>query len=169
MRAMSRRTSRTRARLFKLAGRRLKAQVESCSRFRFTQLFDQLVVSLDLEISNLGHRLSSQMREVTKAGDNLDLDRQLFSSAAESATAASGPGTPSSSNRIRPGLTRAAQYSGEPLPLPMRTSAGFATPARLGTRGSTTALTADVTRDRTAGGFDLARGQIRSGSMAFRP
>jgi hypothetical protein len=48
-----------------------------------------------------------------------------FIAARLKASAASGPGTPSSSNRMRPGFTRAAQYSIEPLPLPWRTSAGF--------------------------------------------
>ena len=38
---------------------------------------------------------------------------------------ASGSGTPASSNITRPGLTTATQCSGEPLPEPMRVSAGF--------------------------------------------
>ena len=33
--------------------------------------------------------------------------------------------TPSASKIILPGLTTATQYSGAPLPLPIRTSAGF--------------------------------------------
>ena len=33
--------------------------------------------------------------------------------------------TPASSNKTVPGLTTATQYSGLPLPLPMRVSAGF--------------------------------------------
>src|SRR6202035_2009350 len=37
----------------------------------------------------------------------------------------SGSGTPASSNITRPGLTTATQPSGEPLPEPMRVSAGF--------------------------------------------
>ena len=36
-----------------------------------------------------------------------------------------GSGTPSTSNMMRPGATRATQNSGAPLPLPMRTSIGF--------------------------------------------
>ena len=36
-----------------------------------------------------------------------------------------GSGTPASSNITRPGLTTATQPSGEPLPEPMRVSAGF--------------------------------------------
>jgi hypothetical protein len=34
-------------------------------------------------------------------------------------------GTPDSSNRTRPGLTAATQWSGEPLPEPIRVSSGF--------------------------------------------
>ena len=41
------------------------------------------------------------------------------------ASRASGSGTPESSNITRPGLTTATQPSGEPLPEPMRVSAGF--------------------------------------------
>src|SRR6185503_14160330 len=41
------------------------------------------------------------------------------------ASRASGSGTPDSSNITRPGLTTATHPSGEPLPEPMRVSAGF--------------------------------------------
>src|SRR5215218_8756032 len=41
------------------------------------------------------------------------------------ASRASGSGTPASSNITRPGFTTATQPSGEPLPEPMRVSAGF--------------------------------------------
>ena len=44
---------------------------------------------------------------------------------AEIAALASRGATPSTSNTMRPGLTRHIQYSGEPLPLPMRTSVGL--------------------------------------------
>src|SRR5207245_506740 len=47
-----------------------------------------------------------------------------FCAARRSASLASGSGTPASSNMTRPGLTTATQPSGEPLPLPMRVSAG---------------------------------------------
>ena len=51
-------------------------------------------------------------------------DRQFRGGQFEASRAMSG-GTPSSSNMMRPGFTRQTQNSGEPLPLPMRTSAGF--------------------------------------------
>ena len=43
----------------------------------------------------------------------------------ESKRSRGGSGTPASSNMTRPGLTTATQCSGEPLPEPMRVSAGF--------------------------------------------
>src|SRR5205814_2181879 len=45
--------------------------------------------------------------------------------ARRSASWASGSGTPASSNIARPGLTTRTQPSGEPLPEPMRVSAGY--------------------------------------------
>ena len=42
-----------------------------------------------------------------------------------SASLATSSRTPAISKRTRPGLTTATQYSGAPLPLPMRVSAGF--------------------------------------------
>ena len=45
--------------------------------------------------------------------------------ARRSASRAVSSGTPAISNMTRPGLTTATQYSGEPLPEPMRVSAGF--------------------------------------------
>src|SRR5699024_4262533 len=41
------------------------------------------------------------------------------------ASLATSSGTPDSSNITRPGLTGATHHSGEPLPEPIRTSAGF--------------------------------------------
>ena len=43
----------------------------------------------------------------------------------ERASRATSSETPAISNMTRPGLTTATQYSGEPLPEPMRVSAGF--------------------------------------------
>ena len=68
-------------------------------------------------------------------------------------------GTPSISNMMRPGLTRAAQNSGAPLPLPMRTSVGF---FDTGTSGKMRIQTRPArfmcAGDRAAGRLDLARG-----------
>src|SRR5439155_6140580 len=48
------------------------------------------------------------------------------------ASVASSCGTPAISNRIRPGLTTATQWSGAPLPEPMRGSAGLFVPGLSG-------------------------------------
>src|SRR5262245_3193124 len=48
-----------------------------------------------------------------------------LAAASPSASRATATDTPSTSNNTRPGLTRATQYSGAPLPEPMRTSSGF--------------------------------------------
>src|SRR5688500_6842323 len=49
----------------------------------------------------------------------------ILAAASPIAFSAMSFGTPSSSNITRPGFTTATQPSGEPLPLPMRVSAGF--------------------------------------------
>ena len=67
------------------------------------------------------------------------------------------PGTPASSNITRPGLTTATQCSGEPLPEPMRVSAGFLR-ARLVREDVDPDLAAalDLARHRDTGRLDLA-------------
>ena len=52
----------------------------------------------------------------------LNLKKERFNLRFQRATASV---TPSSSNMMRPGFTRATHSSGAPLPEPMRTSAGF--------------------------------------------
>src|SRR5690606_41934642 len=48
------------------------------------------------------------------------------------ASFATGSGTPASSNITRPGLTGATLHSGDPLPEPIRVSAGFLVSGRSG-------------------------------------
>ena len=48
------------------------------------------------------------------------------------ASRATASATPDISNMIRPGLTLATHHSGEPLPEPMRVSAGFLVSGRSG-------------------------------------
>src|SRR5690606_17539120 len=52
--------------------------------------------------------------------------------ASRMASRATSSETPESSNRTRPGLTLATHHSGEPLPEPMRVSAGFLVSGRSG-------------------------------------
>src|SRR3954467_6655209 len=73
------------------------------------------------------------------------------------ASSATSRGTPSTSNRIRPGLMRQTQNSGAPLPEPMRTSAGF---FDTGTSGNT--------RIQTRPARFMWRGSARRGAPTLR-
>ena len=69
-------------------------------------------------------------------------------------------GTPASSNITRPGLTTATQPSGEPLPEPMRVSAGFLVTGLSGIDvDPDLAATLDLAGHRDTGGLDLAVGE----------
>src|ERR1700690_2622774 len=77
--------------------------------------------------------------------------------------------TPSISNRMRPGLILATQYSGAPLPEPMRTSAGF---LETGTSGKTRIQTRPARfmwRVMARRAASISRALSRSGSRALRP
>src|SRR3954454_2980155 len=120
-------------RLLELVGRRLETQVELLA-LQLGELLLQLVVAVLLEILDRSHsQCSSAARLSPRRATTLVLIGN-FSAARSNAVLASEPGTPSSSNRMRPGLTRATQNSGLPLPEPMRTSAGF---ELTGTSGNT--------------------------------
>src|SRR6516164_9000799 len=72
-----------------------------------------------------------------------------LAAASANASLATSTETPSTSNRMRPGLTRATHNSGVPLPEPMRTSSGF---FETGTPG-----TLHVAGECAPRRFDLAR------------
>src|SRR5207253_6279545 len=80
-------------------------------------VLDELVV---VEVAQLPRRHQTWSSRRT----NLDFTGSLCA-ARRIASRASGSDTPASSNMTRPGLTTATQPSGEPLPEPMRVSAGF--------------------------------------------
>src|SRR5205814_4793293 len=95
--------------VFELSARALKAQVENLLAHGF-ELFGQLVIGPGAHIGGLGslHGASSSPGRTTKrvaigslAAANSKASRAILGS------------TPSSSNMIRPGLTRAIQNSGE--------------------------------------------------------
>ena len=112
------------------------------------------------EFGGLAHR-RLRIRPIRARPDS---DRSAAGSRTGSGTASCTPrgpgsrgppprGRPPISNRIVPGLTTAAQYSGSPLPLPMRVSAGIDGHATCaGRRG----CTAGPRRGRLGGG-DAAR------------
>src|SRR5919109_2388296 len=104
--------------VLELPGRPLKAKVELLL-LQLQQLLRQLIPGLAPQLHRLHRPPSSPTRATNRVcSGSLAAPRRI-------ASAASGPGTPSISNMIRPALTGATQYSTEPLPLPMRTSAGF--------------------------------------------
>ena len=79
-------------------------------------------------------------------------------------------GTPDSSNITRPGLMFAIHHSGEPLPEPMRVSAGFF--VRRTVRVDVDpdlAATLDVAGHRDTSGLDLPVGHVVTGSRAWMP
>src|SRR5260364_298828 len=113
--------------VLQLPGGALEAQVEAL----LLQIDDRIVHLVRAHRANvgnlhLGHDHYSAMRS-TK--------RVLIGSLAAASSSASRAIwllTPSISNITRPGLTRATHNSGEPLPEPMRTSAGFFDTGRSG-------------------------------------
>src|SRR5215469_4017866 len=106
--------------VFQLPGGALEAQVEAL----LLQIEDGIVHLVfahraDVFGFHLGHIHYSAMRSTKRV-----LIGSL-AAASESASLATLTGTPSISNITRPGLIRTTHNSGEPLPEPMRTSAGF--------------------------------------------
>src|SRR6478672_8768010 len=87
-----------------------------------------------------------------------------LAAASASASLATATGTPSISNKMRPGLTRVTHNSGVPLPLPMRTSIGF---FDTGTSGNTRIHTRPdrfIKRVRARRAASIWRAVTRSGS-----
>src|SRR5579883_3537934 len=105
-------------RVLELPARLLETQVEPLLA-ELIELGFELVIGLRTHIRCLHGAASSPRRTTTRVAIG------SFAEASSNASRAVGPGTPSSSNMMRPGLTRQIQNSGLPLPLPMRTSAGF--------------------------------------------
>src|SRR5207249_936376 len=104
-------------RVLELAGRVLKAQAERVAALR-ADVLDELVVGHVAQLLGLhAASASSRVTNFVRTGSLWPARRM--------ASRASGSGTPASSNITRPGLTTATQPSGEPLPEPMRVSAGF--------------------------------------------
>src|SRR4030095_5722986 len=142
----------------------LETQVESFLA-QGAELFLELVLCLGAQIVGL-HGFSPQPSAPTRATKRVLIGS--LAAARASASLATVADTPSSSNSTRPGLTRAAQNTGAPLPEPMRTSAGF---FDTGTSGKTRIQTRParfmwrVMARRAASTWPAGS---RSGSMSFR-
>src|SRR3954469_20729059 len=154
-------------RLLELVGGGLEAQVELLA-LQLAQLLGELVVGVLRNVVKLRHDQASSSSDSPRRAITLVLIGS-FSAARSNAVFAIAPGTPSSSNRIRPGFTRATQCSGLPLPEPMRTSAGLpdtGTSGKIRIQSRPWRLMWRVIARRAA---SICRAVIRSGSIAFRP
>src|SRR5690349_10552757 len=147
--------------VLELARGPLEAQVEAL----FLELEDFVVHLIERHRSDIGNfHVSYSAIRATK--------RVLTGSLAAascSASRATACGMPSTSNRMRPGLTRTTQTSGLPLPLPMRTSIGF---FDTGTSGKTRIQTRParfMKRVSARRAASIWRALTRSGSSALRP
>src|SRR3984893_7181885 len=107
--------------VFELAAGALETQVEDLLA-EGLDLLGQLVLGAGPQVAGFHalHDGSSSPRRVTKR-----VPIGSLAAASSKASRATSGVTPSSSNMMRPGFTLATQNSGEPLPLPMRTSAGL--------------------------------------------
>src|SRR2546423_1594579 len=99
-----------------LAGGVLKTQTEQLAPSGIDVL-DQLGLGHVAQVSSSHRQASSRMTNLVRTGSLWPASRI--------ASRARSSGTPASSNITRPGLTTATQPSGDPLPDPMRVSAGF--------------------------------------------
>jgi hypothetical protein len=103
-----------------------------------------------------------------RAGDKSRLDRQLGRGEPQGLLG-ERRGTPSISNMTRPGFTRTAQNSVEPLPLPMRTSVGFFDTGMSGKIRIHTRPARFMWRVSARRAASIWRAVTRSGSIALRP
>src|SRR3546814_6534349 len=94
------------ARLFQLYSRGFTTQGEVLA-FPFPGLLALLIVGFSLGVSNLFHLTHAPRCDVSPRRATTFVLIGSFIAARSKASAAIGPDTPSSSNRIRPGFTRA--------------------------------------------------------------
>src|SRR5688500_16820477 len=111
-------------RILQLFGRAAKPQAETL----FLELRDARLDLVGGQLANLfcPHSFAPCVSAFTRSSRTTNLVLSgIFAAASAIAFCASGFAMPSSSNITRPGFTTATHPSGEPLPLPMRVSAGF--------------------------------------------
>src|SRR5262249_52812750 len=147
--------------VLELAGRPLEAQIE----LLLLQLEHLFVELLDVHASRFAdlhddHSLMRWMKRVLIGS---------LAAARSSASRAVCTGTPSISNRMRPGLMRQTHSSGVPLPLPMRTSIGFFDTGRSGKMRIQTRRARFMWRVMARRAASIWRAVTRSGSSALRP
>src|SRR6185437_15768361 len=150
--------------LLDLAGRLLEAQVELLL-LQADQLFGQLVGRQPANFVDLHHACS--------ATASMRVTMRFFTGSLAAprrrASRATSSGTPSISNMMRPGWTRAAQYSTAPLPLPIRTSAGLSVTGTSGKMRIHTRPWRFIWRVIARRAASIWRAVTRSGCSDFSP
>src|SRR5690606_19734238 len=113
-----------------LAGGRLEPQVEQLF-LGLLELGDESLVVEPVELAGR-QRLGPDSHQAPPSRTTKRVFIGSLCCARRMASRARSSGTPASSNITRPGLTLATHHSGEPLPEPMRVSAGFFVSGRSG-------------------------------------
>src|SRR6201987_5210078 len=148
--------------ILKLAICTLEAQVEALSA-EGVELLGQLIVGLRPHIRCFHQTISSPWR-ITKR-----VPIGSLAAARANASRAIVGETPSRSNMMRPGLIRHPQNSGDPLPLPMRTSAGFCDTGTSGKIRIQTRPARRIWRVIARRAASIWRAETRPGSAALSP
>src|SRR5437870_4149497 len=151
--------------ILQLAAGALEAQIEDLLAER-VDLFGQLVDAAGPQIGRF-HALHGYAPSPSRVTKRVPIGN--FAAASSKASRATSGSTPSSSNMMRPGLTRATQNSGEPLPLHIRTSAGFDDTGTSGKMRIHTRPTRRIERVIVRRAASLWRAVMRPGSTALRP
>src|SRR3954452_18958004 len=151
--------------VFELPAGALESQVEDFLA-QIVNLLRQLVFAARAQVRGPDalHAVTSSACLVTKR-----VPIGSFAAANSNASRAISRVTPSSSNMMRPGLTRQTQNSGDPLPLPMRTSAGFDETGTSGKMRIQTRPLRRIVRVIVRRAASIWRAVMRPGSTALRP
>src|SRR6266851_2652787 len=151
--------------VFELAAGALETQVENLPAER-VDLLGQLVERAGPEVGGR-HSLHGSTPSPWRVTNRVPIGS--LAAPSSKASRATSSGTPSSSNMMRPGFTRQIQNSGEPLPLPMRTSAGLLDTGTSGKIRIHTRPTRRIERVMVRRAASIWRAVIRPGSTAFSP
>src|ERR1700739_2927206 len=146
-----------------LPGAQLKPQAENLLRQILLARL-QLRRAIFAELFNTPrHTQSPPVRETNFVGIGSLCDASPIASRAVASS------TPAISNMMRPGLTTATHFSGAPLPLPMRVSAGFLVYGLSGKMRIHSLPPRLMKRVMATRDASIWRAVIQAFSMAFRP
>src|SRR5713226_8041311 len=151
--------------VFELAAGALETQIEDLAAER-VDLLGQFVDRAGPDVGRL-HPLHGSTPSPCRVTNFVATGS--FAAPNSKASRATSGGTPSNSNMMRPGLTRQTQNSGEPLPLPIRTSAGFDDTGTSGKMRIHTRPMRRMERVIVRRAASIWRAVMRPGSTALRP